>query len=298
MATKKHLGRGLSALLGDDSAPTAAQTDAKGEGGARSVPVEFLHPGRYQPRSTFDPALLDELAQSVRANGVIQPILVRPHPDRRGEFEIVAGERRWRAAQMARLHEVPIVVRALNNREALELALIENIQRQDLNPLEEAEGYRRLMAEFSYTQEELAERVGKSRPAVANALRLLDLPGQIRSWLAEGKLSPGHARALLKVTDPLALAREVIERGLSVRQTEALSKNFKPGGKGDAGKKGAAKNAALAKDADTRALERDLAQSLGLKVAIDFDGKGGRVTLHYKTLEQLDEIAARLGRAR
>lgn len=287
MSAKKHLGRGLSALLGSDEDAGAATAQ-------RSVPVEFLHPGKYQPRGSFNPEELAALAQSVKENGILQPILVRAHPVRVGEFEIVAGERRWRAAQVVQLHEVPIIERELGDREVLEVALIENVQRQDLTPLEEAEGYRRLMAEFDYTQEVLAERIGKSRPAIANLLRLLDLPGQIRSLIAEGRLSVGHARALMTCADPVALAEEVVAKDLNVRQTEALAQKFKarkpkrPGG--------ATARAEKPKDADTKALEADLTLKLGLKVEIDFDGKGGRVVINYKSLEQLDDLIAKLNR--
>ncbi|MBL8710993.1 MAG: ParB/RepB/Spo0J family partition protein [Rhodospirillaceae bacterium] len=291
---KKHLGRGLSALLGNDAA--AAVT---GEGGAtpvagqRSVSIELLHPGKYQPRGSFNPQALEDLAQSIRSNGVLQPILVRPHPTRpRGEFEIIAGERRWRAAQMAQLHDVPVIEKELSDRDALEIALIENIQRQDLNPLEEAEGYARLMEEFHYTQEELSGRMGKSRSGIANTLRLRELPAPVRAMLADGRLSAGHARALLTCPDPVALAQEVVAQELNVRQTEKLARDFKPAHllKTLKGRK-----APKEKDADTKALERDLAVKLGLKVEIDFDGKGGKVILHYKSLAQLDGIISKLG---
>lgn len=295
---KKHLGRGLSALLGNDpavaaaTAPSAAEAPAAPVAGQRSVSIELLHPGKYQPRAQFNLPALEDLAQSIRSNGVLQPILVRVHPSRpKGEFEIIAGERRWRAAQMAQLHEVPIVEKQLTDREALEIALIENIQRQDLNPVEEAEGYFRLMKEFSYTQEELAERVGKSRPALANALRLRELPSPVKAMLVDGRLSVGHARALLTCTDPMAVATEVLTQGLNVRQTEKLAREWKPG---HLLKTAKAKKAPKEKDADTKALERDLALKLGLKVEIDFDGKGGKVTLHYKSLAQLDTIIAKL----
>ena len=286
---KKHLGRGLSALLGNDPAVTGATLAA----GQRLVPVEFLHPGKYQPRGSFNPQAMEDLAQSIRSNGVLQPILVRPHPNRPiGEFEIIAGERRWRAAQMAQLHDVPVIEKSFSDRDALEIALIENTQREDLNPLEEAEGYRRLLDEFNYTQEELAGRMGKSRSGIANLLRLMDLPGAVRSMLADGRLTPGHARALLKCPDPVSLATEVVARGLNVRQTERLAETYKPKA---LLKTPGTKKAPKEKDADTKALEHDLALKLGLRVEIDFNGKGGSVTLHYKTLDQLDNIIAKLG---
>jgi ParB family chromosome partitioning protein len=309
-AKKVHgLGRGLSALLGGDEVPVQSEPTpaaATANAGQKHAPIEFLHPGKYQPRSVFDPEALEHLAQSIRENGVLQPILVREHASKRGEFEIVAGERRWRAAQLAQLHQVPIVLRGLNDREVLEIAIIENVQRQDLSPLEEATGYDRLMAEFHYTQEQLAERIGKSRPHIANMLRLLDLPERVRDLLSSGDLTTGHARALIKADDPVALAEQVVAQGLNVRQTEALAQEHKPAAK--AGKPGAAKagkagpaetakrprTAAEDKDADTRALERDLEQRLGLKVEIEFDGAGGEVIVQYKTLEQLDEIIAKL----
>src|SRR5260221_3139177 len=306
-AKKVHgLGRGLSALLGGDEVPvTPAATDAAGAPAAhasqRHAPIEFLHPGKFQPRTTFDSETLENLAQSIRENGVLQPILVRDHPKRQAEFEIVAGERRWRAAQLAQLHQVPALRRGLGDREVLEIAIIENVQRQDLSPLDEATGYDRLMAEFKYTQEQLAERIGKSRPHIANMLRLLDLPARVRDLLAAGDLTVGHARALIKADDPVALAEQVVAQGLNVRQAEHLAKahkpQAKPGGKPAAGKSAsprAARTAAEDKDADTRALERDLEQRLGLKVEIEFDGTGGEVIVHYRSLEQLDEIIGKL----
>jgi ParB family chromosome partitioning protein len=291
MALKKqHLGRGLSALLGGDEIPA---TEAGGSGsGQRSVPVEFLHPGRYQPRRTFNPQELEALAQSMRENGMLQPILVRPHPDRANEFEIIAGERRWRAAQMAQLHDVPIIERPLADRDALEIAIIENVQRSDLNPLEEAEGYRRLMAEFNYTHEMLAERIGKSRPAITNLLRLLDLPGQVRSLLVDGRITSGHARALLGAADPVGLAEEIVAKGLSVRQTEELAGRQKAAKRAGSGAKKA--SAPAERDADTRALERDISLKLGLKTEIEFNGKSGRLVLHYSSLDQLDALIEKL----
>lgn len=294
---KKHLGRGLSALLGSDPAVIATTAPATGPqaapiSGQRQVPLTSLHPGKYQPRNSFNTQSLEDLAQSIRSNGVLQPLLVRAHPKKsKGEFEIIAGERRWRAAQLAQLHEVPIIEKTLTDREALEIALIENIQRQDLNPLEEADGYRRLMDEFKYTQEELSQRVGKSRSGIANLLRLMDLPGAVRAMLIDGRISAGHARALLKCTDPISLASEVVAQGLSVRETERLAENYKPKSllKTLKGKK-----APKRKDADTKALESDLSARLGLKVEIDFNGKGGSITVYYKTLDQLDDIIEKL----
>jgi ParB family chromosome partitioning protein len=283
--TKKpqQLGRGLSALLGAEEAPADL-------GPQRSMPTDLLHPGRYQPRGRFAPDELEALAQSVRENGILQPILVRPHDKLGGHFEIVAGERRWRAAQLAQLHEVPIILRTLDDRSTLEIALIENVQREDLTPLEEAEGYARLMSEFDYTQETLADRIGKSRSAIANLLRLRGLPEQVRAMISHGQLSVGHARALIGAPDPIALATEIVAKDLNVRQAEALAKKQKP----DLARKKPAVSAASAKDADTRALEHDLSLKLGLKVEVQFDGKGGRLILHYASLDQLDTVIGKL----
>jgi len=284
---KRHLGRGLSALLGgDDGEPPL---DPAVLANARHVPIEFLHPSKLQPRADFNDERLEQLAQSIREQGVLQPILVRAHRTHQGEFEIVAGERRWRAAQLAQLHEVPVVQKELSDRDTLEIALIENIQRQDLNPIEEARGYRRLMQEFAYTQEVLSERIGKSRPHIANLLRLLELPDIVRTMIAEGKLSQGHARALINLPNAAVLAEIIVAKGLSVREAERLATRAKTKARG----KG--KKPPREKDADTKALERDLSNRLGLKVEIGFDGKGGTVTVHYQTLEQLDEIIAKLG---
>jgi ParB family chromosome partitioning protein len=283
MSKKPHLGRGLSALLGGEEAPADL-------GPQRAMAIDLLHPGRYQPRGRFSPDELQALAQSVKENGILQPILVRPHDRLAGHFEIVAGERRWRAAQLAQLHEVPIILRSLDDRSTLEIALIENVQREDLTPLEEAEGYARLMAEFDYTQETLAERIGKSRSAIANLLRLRGLPEAVRNMINEGKLSVGHARALIGAADPIALANEIVAKDLNVRQAETLAKKQKPE---PARKKGAA-SAGSDKDADTRALERDLSLKLGLKVEVQFDGKGGRLVLHYTSLDQLDGVIEKL----
>jgi ParB family chromosome partitioning protein len=283
MTKKPHLGRGLSALLGAEETPADL-------GPQRSMAIDLLHPGRYQPRGRFAPDELQALAQSVKENGILQPILVRPHDRLAGHFEIVAGERRWRAAQLAQLHEVPIILRSLDDRSTLEIALIENVQREDLTPLEEAEGYARLMSEFDYTQETLAERIGKSRSAIANLLRLRALPEAVRSLISEGKLSVGHARALIGTGDPVALANEIVAKDLNVRQAEALAKKQKP----ETGKKKGAASISAEKDADTRALERDLSLKLGLKVEVQFDGKGGRLVLHYSSLDQLDGVIEKL----
>src|SRR5690625_4337825 len=296
---KRGLGRGLAALLGEDAASLAPVLEGKGSASAAErsgfqVPLEYLHPGKTQPRRHFQEEQLTSLAESVRVQGLLQPILVRPHPQKPGEYEIVAGERRWRAAQKAQLHEVPVLVRELSDGQALELALVENVQRQDLDPVEEAEGYHRLMAEFGHSQEQLARAIGKSRPHIANTLRLLNLPEEVKELLRQGELSAGHARALLGVEEPAALAEQVIARGLSVRETERLVAAQKAGGAAAGGRPRVNSSAPRAKDADTLALEADLADLLGMKVLIEPKGQGGTLALHYRDLEQLDELLRRL----
>jgi ParB family transcriptional regulator, chromosome partitioning protein len=278
---RRILGRGLSALFGEESEDYAALDRLRQ---AKTVPVDFVRAGRFQPRRQFDEAALQALAESIREKGVLQPILVRRHPDDASAYEIIAGERRWRAAQLAQLHEIPVVIRELDDREALEIALVENIQRQDLTALEEAEGYRRLMEEFSHTQENLAKSVGKSRSHVANMMRLLSLPDPVKEHVEAGRLTAGHARALLNAENPAGLADEVVRRGLNVRQTELVAQAAKPGNK----------RVPPPKDPDTAALERDLANLLGLKVTVNFAGRGGALTIHYQTLEQLDDVLRRL----
>ncbi|MFM9844107.1 MAG: ParB/RepB/Spo0J family partition protein [Dongiaceae bacterium] len=278
---KRNLGRGLSALLGSQN-PAEPVTPPRS---LRTLPVEQIHPGAFQPRQRFVQEELEALAESVRQNGILQPILVRPRAGHPGSFEIVAGERRWRAAQLAKLHEVPIILKELSDREALELAIVENVQRENLSPLEEARGYRRLIDEFGNTQEDLSQHVGKSRSHIANTLRLLDLPDTVQILLDDGKLSAGHARALIGTADPSALAALVVNRGLNVRQTEKLAKF---------GRSKLTPRPRVEKDADTRALERDLTARLGLHVAISGQGESGHVTIQYKTLEQLDLVIARL----
>jgi ParB family transcriptional regulator, chromosome partitioning protein len=288
---KRHLGRGLSALLGGDDgeAPIGSQSAGSAPvAPTRTAPIEFLHPSAMQPRTAFDEDKLEQLAQSIREQGVLQPILVREHRTKQGEFEIVAGERRWRAAQKAQLHEVPIVVRDLSDRDTLEIALIENVQRQDLNPIEEARAYRRLMQEFAYTQETLSDHIGKSRSHIANLLRLLELPEIVREMIADGRLSAGHARPIINLPNCVELAQQIVAKGLSVRDAERLAQKKKT-------KYGRIAKPPREKDADTKALERDLTAKLGLKTEIQFDGKGGALTIHYQTLEQLDELIAKLG---
>ena len=287
---RTNLGRGLAALFGEDSEDYAALDQVRA---AKTVPIEQLRPNPFQPRREFGSEALQSLSDSIVANGILMPILVRRRPDRPDALEIVAGERRWRAAQMARLHEVPVVIREFSDQQALAAAIVENVQREDLSAIEEAEGYRRLMDEFQHTQEVLAKAVGKSRSHIANTLRLLGLPEAVKDMVLHGALSAGHARALLGAEAPEALARKVVGRGLNVRQTEQLVRKFGPvraetgGGTGRGGRK-------TGKDPDTLALERDLTALLGLKVNIDIRGKGGALTVHYQTLEQLDEVLRRL----
>ncbi|MEQ8586594.1 MAG: ParB/RepB/Spo0J family partition protein [Thalassobaculaceae bacterium] len=280
----KKLGRGLSALLGEDD---DEQVQLERLRQSRTLPVDQLGPGPFQPRRRFDPEELRELAESIREQGVIQPILVRRSPE--GEsYQIIAGERRWRAAQMAQLHEVPVLIREFDDRTAMEIALVENVQRRDLSPLEEAEGYRRLIEEYSHSQDDIARAVGKSRSHVANMMRLLNLPDEVRVLLEDGQLTAGHARALLSAEDPAALAREVVTRKLNVRETERLVQKEKA--------PPAAPAAPKQKDADTRILEQDLSDRTGLVVAINHNaGSGaGSVTLRYRDLDQLDLIVERL----
>lgn len=287
----RGLGKGLSALLGDDEEHVQAGPSAA----PRQIPIERLRPNRYQPRSHFDEEAIEDLVNSVRENGILQPILVRPLDGSPDHFEIVAGERRWRAAQKAQLYEVPIVVRGLSDREALEIALVENIQREDLSPIEEAKGYQRLIDDFEHTQAVIASTVGKSRSHVANMLRLLGLPDAVQRMLAEGALSMGHARALITADDPEALAKRIVADGMSVRQAEALVRG---GGAPQGAREKDGGKSRRAKDADTLALEEALCGRLGLRASIDHDGdKGaGRLTLRYQTLEQLDDLIARLSR--
>jgi len=273
----QKLGRGLASLFGDaplDDTPPA------------TLSIALLEPGPFQPRTTMHPARLQELADSIRQQGVLQPILARPHPGTPGHYQIIAGERRWRAAQAAGLHDIPVLVRPLTDTEAMAASLVENLQRQDLDPIEEAEAYRRLLGEFGMTQEDLGGLIGKSRVHVTNTLRLLGLPAPVRAHLRDGTLSAGHARALLQHPAPEAAARTVIARGLNVRQTEALSQRpARP-----------AAPAPHAADPETAALERDLSARLGLRVQVAFDGAGGSVRIHYQTLDQLDGVIALLTR--
>ena len=299
---RRGLGRGLSALLGENEVSATLSSDpqpAARPGAPHMAPIELLHPNPDQPRKVFSEAELDELASSIREKGVIQPLLVRPLAGIGGEYEIVAGERRWRAAQRAGVRELPVVIRTLADGEVLEIGIIENVQRVDLNPIEEALAYRQLMDRFGRTQDAVAEAVGKSRPHVANALRLLNLPEAVQGYVLQGQMTAGHARAVLASDDPVALARQVIDHNLSVRQAEALAK--KAGASAGQGSKGQGPRAKApghtgAKDADTVALEHDLSEALGLNVEIvDRDG-AGELRIQYATLEQLDEVCRRLSK--
>jgi len=283
---KRGLGRGLSSLLGEVAREQPIAGEAPRAAGVQMLPVAQIVPNPDQPRRHFDEEALNELAASLTQRGLIQPIVVRPRDH--GFYEIVAGERRWRAAQKARLHEVPVLVRKLDDSETLELAIIENIQRQDLNAIEEASSYQRLVSEYGHKQETIAKLVGKSRSHIANLLRLLDLPVSVRQAVVDGKLSMGHARALIGAADPAALAEEVIRRGLSVRETEALAKG------GKAKKPAEARSATSEPNADVAMLERQLRDQLGLKVGIAYGAKGGTVTINYATLDQLDMVCQRL----
>ncbi|MVA96630.1 ParB/RepB/Spo0J family partition protein [Nitratireductor sp. CAU 1489] len=283
--SRRRLGRGLAALIGDMDKPTAAQDAPTAD---RELPIEFLLANPRNPRRQFLEEELGDLSQSIREHGIVQPIVVRPAAD--GRYEIIAGERRWRAAQRAGLAKVPVMIRDVDDRVALELAIIENVQRADLNPVEEAAGYQQLVDEHQYTQADLARIIGKSRSHVANTLRLLKLPEVIRDMLVEGSLSAGHGRTLVTADDPTGLAKKIVEEGLSVRQAELLAqaprapetKSAKP------------YRAAPQKDADTEALEKLLSDVTGLTVSIHHRDNGGQIKIDYKTLEQLDEVCRRL----
>ncbi|MFC5069616.1 ParB/RepB/Spo0J family partition protein [Flaviflagellibacter deserti] len=283
-ASRPRLGRGLAALIGDIG--DEEQNFDKPKAGQRRVPIEFLRPNARNPRKNFAEADLEDLANSVREKGIVQPVLVRSVAKETDRFEIIAGERRWRAAQMAGLHDVPIVVLEVSDREALELAIIENVQRADLNAIEEAAGYENLVATYNYTQADLAKIIGKSRSHIANTMRLLKLPDDVRQSVLEGQLTAGHARALLSLDDPSAAAKKIIDQGLSVRDAEAI-------GQEAAVEKRPAK-AKAAKDADTVALEKALGDALGLVVSIDHKNPGGQISIRYRNLEQLDEVCRKL----
>jgi ParB family transcriptional regulator, chromosome partitioning protein len=288
---RRGLGRGLSALLGEvENAPAQAPSD--NTAGSREAPIEILKRNPDQPRRTFREEDLEDLSNSIREKGVLQPILVRPAPGSPGEYQIVAGERRWRAAQRAGLRSVPIMVRELDDLAVLEIGIIENVQRADLNVLEEALSYKVLMEKFERTQEAIAQTIGKSRSHVANTMRLLALPDEVQSYLVSGELSAGHARAIAAAADPVALAKQIIDGGLSVRETEALARKA-PSSTPSKNKGG---RPPRVKDTDTQALEADLSSVLGLDVSIDHRGSTGTLTITYATLEQLDDLCNRLTR--
>ena len=282
------LGRGLSALI-DDSARTKAEATATA-GGVRTIDVARIRPNPAQPRQIFNEEALAELAASIAERGVLQPILVRPVDD---GFELIAGERRWRAAQRAQLHEIPAIIREFDEESRAEVALIENIQRENLNAIEEAEAYRRLISGYGHSQEVVGKLVGKSRSHVTNLLRLLELPDAVRLMLLRGDISMGHARAIAAAADPEALANEIVDGDLSVRQAEHLAKKVRPGPGSDIGR-ASARNAMRPVDADLAALERQLGDLLGLRVKVSHGRSGGTVALHYSSLDQLDLICQRL----
>jgi len=281
--SRKRLGRGLAALIGEIDRPESTTKAPSADGG---VAIELVGPNPRNPRRSFGEEELADLAQSIREHGIVQPVVVRPAPGQPGRYEIIAGERRWRAAQRAGVAEIPIIQRDVDDRVALEIAIIENVQRADLNPVEEAMGYQRLMEDHGYTQADLGQVIGKSRSHVANTLRLLKLPTEIRDMLVAGALSAGHARTLVTVADPAALARRIVDDGLSVRQAEALAQapHAEP----------RAKAAAAEKDADTLSLEKLLSDVTGLKVSINHRDGGGELRIAYRTLEQLDDLCRRL----
>ena len=288
----KGLGMGLQALLGEAGRPPAPTDVSAPRGGVREVEIARIRPNPDQPRIQFDETALDELADSIRERGVLQPILLRPVGE---DFMIIAGERRWRAAQRARLHSIPAIVREIDESTTAELALIENIQRQDLNPLEEAEGYRQLIERHGHTQDDVGRIVHKSRSHVSNLLRLLDLPEFVRQSLLKGDISMGHARAVATAEDPSEIAREIIEKGLSVRQAEERARRAKMrSSPGSSSNRGSPRSAFQPVNADLEALERQLADILGLKVQVSHKGQGGTVNLHYSSLDQLDMICQRL----
>lgn len=286
--SKRRLGRGLAALIGEMDQAAPVNSGARSVNPDRMVPIEHVSRNPKNPRRSFDEGELQDLASSIRQHGIVQPVVVRPRGA--NQYEIIAGERRWRAAQLAGLIEIPVIVRDVDDRTALEIAIVENVQRSDLNPLEEALGYDQLIAEHGYTQNDLGEIIGKSRSHVANSLRLLKLPEPVRDMLAAGSLSAGHARALITTSDPASLARTIIAKGMSVRDAEKLAQNdIKAQSEPTVSK-------AEQKDSDTLALERTLSDSLGLEVKINHKNGGGQIRIGYRTLEQLEEICRLLER--
>ncbi|WP_426125719.1 ParB/RepB/Spo0J family partition protein [Pararhizobium sp. PWRC1-1] len=289
--SRRRLGRGLAALIGEMDQPLQASNPVAPVNADRRIPIEFVARNPRNPRRTFDEAELQDLASSIRQHGIVQPVVVRTIAEER--YEIIAGERRWRAAQLAGFTDIPVIVRDVDDRTALEIAIVENVQRSDLNPLEEALGYDQLIAEHGYTQNDLGEIIGKSRSHVANSLRLLKLPEPVRDMLSSGTLSAGHARALIPTSDPVMLARSIIAKGLSVRDTERLAQNDIRAQNDPTYGKPSPKEE---KDADTLALERTLSDSLGLDVTVNHKASGGQLRISYKTLDQLEEICRLLER--
>lgn len=285
--SKKRLGRGLAALIGEIDRPAEERKVAVPV--ERNIPIEFVTRNPRNPRREFREQELEDLAQSIREHGVVQPIVVRPAPDQPDRFELIAGERRWRASQRAGIDTIPVIVRDVDDRVALEIAIIENVQRADLNSIEEAAGYQALIDNHDYTQNDLAQVIGKSRSHVANTLRLLKLPQPVQAFISDGSLSAGHARSLITMENPVALAEKIVKEGLSVRQVEALAQAE---ARGETGK--TAKAPPAEKDADTRALEKLLSDVTGMKVEINHRERGGEVRIRYSSLEQLDEICRRL----
>ncbi len=285
---QRGLGRGLSALMADVNEERAIETSESTTRADFMVPIEKVFPNPDQPRRIFDKEKLEDLSASVAEKGIIQPLIVRVRPGDSGSYEIVAGERRWRAAQQAKLHEIPILVREFNDTEVLEVAIIENIQRSDLSPVEEAVGYSQLMEKFGHTQDKLSKVLGKSRSYIANTVRLLNLPNEVQTFLSDGRLSAGHARALITANDPTELARVVVNKNLTVRETEKLAKT----GLAKAIKTGTKAPSMGTKDADTLALEGDLSANLGMKVSVDHapGQENGHVTIRYGSLDQLDDL--------
>ncbi|WP_428390303.1 ParB/RepB/Spo0J family partition protein [Lichenicoccus sp.] len=288
-----RLGRGLAALLGEASPSLGGPPSDQGPS-SQAQPIETLEPGPFQPRQDMAPEALEELAASIRTRGILQPILVRPHPERDGKFQIIAGERRWRAAQRVGLHQVPVLVRMLDDGEAMAAALVENLQRQDLNPIEEAAGLQRLIGEFGLSHDELAVAIGKSRSHLSNTVRLLQLPLTVRKEVELGTLSAGHARALLGHPDPAKAALMVIAERLTVRQTEALAQQQSTASRIAPTSSRIKLDDSPRKDPEIAALERDLREKLGLRIQILFDGKGGSLRIHYTNLDQLDGVLALL----
>lgn len=295
---RRGLGRGLEALLGAerDAPPEASRETAPAGRAPLTLPIEKIRPGRYQPRKRFDDAEVEALAKSIREKGILQPVLVRPAPGEPGMYELVAGERRWRAAQQAQLHEIPALVRELADRDTLEVALVENLQRQDLTAIEEARGYQRMIDDFRRTQEDVAEIVGKSRPHVANTLRLLTLPAAIQAMLDDGRLTAGHGRPLVGLDGAERLAERIVASGLSVRETERLAQKVRDGGWEALEAKRGAAGERTGRSPDLVELEHDVSERLGLVVQIKTRGESGEVTIRYKTLEQLDDLLAKLRR--